>query len=425
VSEPLPEWPTAEDRGALLQRFRPEVVYDSREAFPAASVSEMLDDPWVTLRRADGTPIAVPGPGESDLSTGFFTTAGYRNGEHYAAGDHISFPEAHHDYRAQAREMERQHPEMADVVYGHLAQDSTPANRFWVQYWFFMLYNDAQLLGRFGLHEGDWEMVQFRLVGTGPTWNDPQIDLAVYAQHTYAQQADVNQLDTSPEGAPVAFSALGSHAHYFQRGIFKTEGLWDVADGDGPRVRQTLVDLDQDPPGWLWWPGMWGGTTPSIAAIESSSPTGPRQHAQWHDPNYLAVRVRPIQPASPLRVRTIATSRAPDNRPQIDFDFEDIDEPAGFPGTLVATISPVGDQAETETVAVVVDQLLSGSLKLRRSLDANLDYEVSVVWVDGTGARSKAFDSRLGRVPMGDDSLLDRALYALRWLLRRVTAKTR
>ena len=63
--------------------------------------------------------------------------------------------------------------------------------------------------------------------------------------------------------------------------------------------------------------------------------------------------------------------------------------------------------------------------KLRRSLDANLDYEVSVVWVDGTGARSKAFDSRLGRVPMGDDSLLDRALYGLRWLLQRVTAKTR
>ena len=414
-----------EDRRALLQRFRPEVVYDSREAFPAASVSEMLDDPWVTLCRADGTPIAVAGSGESDLNSGFFTAAGYRNGEPHAAGDHISFPEAHHDYRAQARPIEREHPEMADVVYGHLAQDGTAEKRFWVQYWFFMLYNDAQLLGRFGLHEGDWEMVQFRLVGTGPTWDDPQIGLAVYAQHTYAQQADVNQLDLSPEGAPVAFSALGSHAHYFQRGIFKTEALWDVGDGDGLRVRQTLVDLDHDPPGWLSWPGTWGGTRPSISAIESSSPTGPRQHAQWLDPNYLAAKVRPAQPAPPLRVKAIATSRTPDNRPQIDFDFEDIDEPVGFPGSLVTTISPITDQAETDTIAVVVDQLLAGSLKLRRPLDAGLDYDVSVVWVDGTGEHSQAFDSRLARIPLADRTLLDRALYALRWLLQRVTGKTR
>ncbi len=422
MSEPPPIGPTAEQRLALLQRFRPEVVYDSREAFPAASVSEMLDDPWVTLRRADGTLIAAA---DSGLNTAFFTAAGYRNDEPYAAGDHISFPDAHHDYRAQAREMERKHPEMADVVYGHLATDSTAEKRFWVQYWFFMLYNDAQLLGRFGLHEGDWEMVQFRLVGTGPTWDDPQIDLAVYAQHTYAQQADVNQLDLNPDGAPIAFSALGSHAHYFQRGIFKTEGLWDVADGDGPRVRQTLVDLDQDPPGWLSWPGAWGGTTPSIAAIESSSPTGPRQHAQWHDPNYLAARVRPAQPARPLQVKTIAISRTPDNRPQIDFDFEDIDEPVGFPGSLVTTVSPITDPAETETTVVVVDQLLAGSLKLRRSLDAALAYEVSVVWVDATGARSQAFAHRLERIPMGDRTLLDQVLYLLRWLLQRVTGKTR
>jgi hypothetical protein len=232
---------------------------------------------------------------------------------------------------------------MADVVYGHLAQDGTAEKRFWVQYWFFMLYNDAQLLGRFGLHEGDWEMVQFRLVGTGPTWDDPQIDLAVYAQDTYAQQADVNQLDLSPEGAPVA----------------------------------------------------------------------------------LAAKVRPAQPAPPLRVKAIATSRTPDNRPQIDFDFEDIDEPVGFPGSLVTTISPITDQAETDTIAVVVDQLLAGSLKLRRPLDAGLDYDVSVVWVDGTGEHSQAFDSRLARIPLADRTLLDRALYALRWLLQRVTGKTR
>lgn len=132
-----------EDRRALLQRFRPEVVHDSREAFPAASVSEMLDDPWVTLCRADGTPIAVAGSGESDLNSGFFTAAGYRNGEPHAAGDHISFPEAHHDYRAQARQIEREHPEMADVVYGHLAQDGTAEKRFWVQYWFFMRWREA------------------------------------------------------------------------------------------------------------------------------------------------------------------------------------------------------------------------------------------------------------------------------------------
>ena len=362
MSDPPADWPSHDVRKALLDQFRPEVVYDSREAFHAASVSEMLDEPNVELRRKDGSVIASPGPGDGALNTEFFTVDGYANRESYMEGDHIAFP-ARHDYRTQAREMEQSRPELANVVYGHFAQDSSAEHRFWLQYWFFMLYNDAQLLGRFGLHEGDWEMVQFRLVGAGPDWSAPAIDLAVYAQHTYAE---ARELTPYSQEAQVAFSALGSHAHYFERGVFKTEGLWDVADGGGERVRQTLVYLDQNPPGWLSWPGMWGGTLPSIPDIEDSSPTGPSRHGQWRDPASLLAKARPATPAKPAQIKPVRIRRVSSNYARIDFDFEDIDQPAAFPGSIVTTITAAASDATTsESLVVAVDKLLGGSITPR------------------------------------------------------------
>ena len=101
-----------------------------------------------------------------------------------------------------------------------------------------------------------------------------------------------------------------SHAHYFGPGIFKTEALWDIADGKGHSARQTLVYLDEDPPGWRGWPGSWGGTTPEIADIESSSPVGLAQHHQWHQPASLAQGAKPAYPVTPLETHKIRVRRA-------------------------------------------------------------------------------------------------------------------
>lgn len=414
-------WPSHVVRKSLLERFRPEIVYDSREAFTAASVSEMLEDPNVELRRKDGSVIARPGPGPDDLSTAFFTAGGYRNGMPYAKDDHVAFPEAHHDYRAQAREMERRHPDFANVVYGHFARDSSPERRFWVQYWYFMLYNDAQLIGRFGLHEGDWEMVQFRLAGDGPDWPEPRIDLAVYAQHAYSQLISIDDLPVSDSGAPVAFSALGSHAHYSESGIFKTEALWDVADGRGPRPVQTLVYLDQDPPGWLLWPGLWGGTTPGIQDIESPSPAGPRGHRQWDDPSYLITKARDVQPARPLRIKRIQIERDKRNHPAIAFDFEEIDDPATIPGLLIVTIAAGAEGIAPRTISVSVGELLEGTIVLRHALDPSVEYTISVTWRDAAGAQSAPVTERLAPLPMTGAPLVRWILFRFRRLVQLVT----
>jgi hypothetical protein len=415
-------WPTHVVRRTLLERFRPDVVYDSREAFTAASVSEMLDDPFVELRRKDGVVIARPGTGPDDLNTEFFTAGGYRNSQPFAKADHIAFPDAHHDYRAQAREMERQHPDYANVVYGHFARDSTSERRFWLQYWYFMLYNDAQLIGRFGLHEGDWEMVQFRLLGDGPEWHDPQIDLAVYAQHAYAQIIGIDDLPLSADAqAPVAFSALGSHAHYIQSGIFKTEGLWDVADGRGPCPVQKLVYLDEDPPGWLLWPGTWGGTMPGIPEIESPSPPGPRGHRQWDDPSYLIAKARDVQPAKPPQITRIKIRRGLHHHPEIEFDFEEINEPTTIPGLLLVSISAEGERSPPATLSVSVADLLKANIVLRHALDPSVDYTVTVTWRDAAGTQSTPVAASLPRLPMSGTPLLRWILYGLRRVLQLVT----
>ena len=423
MTGPDPTLPSHAVRRQLLERFLPEEVYDSREAFPSASVNEMLGDPNVELRRKDGTVIARPGPGVNDLNEAFFTAGGYRDGQPYDRFDHIAFPEQHHDYRAQARAMELAHPEYANVVYGHFAQDSTADKRFWLQYWYFMLYNDAQLLGQFGLHEGDWEMVQFRLAGAGPDWTNAQIDLAVYAQHAYAQESEIADLSMSERGTPVAFSALGSHAHYFESGIFKTEGMWDVCDGRGPRPQQTLVYLDENPPGWLSWPGTWGGTLPGIPGIESNSPDGPERHRQWQDPAYLAGLVRdPLsaQPANPKRIKIRRDLR---HHPQIEFDFEDLALPAMIPGQLIATISPADNAALPATVAVRTADLLGGSVVLRQPLDPSVDYNVSVVWRDAANNQSDPVTAKLEHLPMSGTPVLRWILYGLRRLLQVFTPK--
>jgi len=199
------QFPSHAIRRSLLERFVPRVRYDSLEAFYADSVAEMLTDPAVVLRRADNAEIARPGPGVDDLSPAFFTTTGYHDGQAYAKGDHIAFTSS--DYREQAHRL-RSPPGIADIVYGHFAHSATDGH-FWLQYWYFMLYNDAQLIGQFGLHEGDWEMVQFQLLGSGEQdWINPTVTTAVYAQHKSAEMLPWTEVEKSDGDVPIAYSAL-------------------------------------------------------------------------------------------------------------------------------------------------------------------------------------------------------------------------
>src|SRR5215213_6882882 len=109
----------------------------------------------------------------------------------------------------------------------------------WLQYWLLFASNDQDRgVLRTGRHEGDWELVQYRLRGGRPVQ-------AVYTQHSGAESCGYGGVRRS-RGRPVVFVARGSHAAYFRPGL--RDRTWpdpnDEADGRGPRSRPRLVRVD-------------------------------------------------------------------------------------------------------------------------------------------------------------------------------------
>jgi hypothetical protein len=159
----------------------------------------------------------------------------------------------------------------------------------WLQYW--LLFGDnAQDRGilRTGRHEGDWEVVQYRLRGD-------RIVQAVYAQHAVAESCGASAVRRS-RGRPVVFAARGSHAAYFRPGL--RDRTWpdpnDEADGRGLRVRPRLVRIGEDLPPWMAYPGRWGAARAGWVPGEMDSPRGPAfQGVRWSDPDAWAVGARP------------------------------------------------------------------------------------------------------------------------------------
>jgi hypothetical protein len=154
----------------------------------------------------------------------------------------------------------------------------------WLQYWMFFAANehDRGLLGT-GRHEGDWELVQYRLRRGG-------LVRAVYAQHAIAESCGIANVRRS-RGRPVVFVARGSHAMYFVPGL--RERMWpdpnDEADGRGLRIRPRLVRISSDRPPWMTYPGRWGASRASWIPGEMDSPRGPAfQPARWDAAGWAA-----------------------------------------------------------------------------------------------------------------------------------------
>src|SRR3954470_16415221 len=73
------------DPRALLERYRPRLVYDSQEAYFADSAAVFTDSPTNNLRRANGAPIAAP----PKLSLDYLGTTAYQDGQKVLQGDVI------------------------------------------------------------------------------------------------------------------------------------------------------------------------------------------------------------------------------------------------------------------------------------------------------------------------------------------------
>jgi hypothetical protein len=302
----------ADQERELLERYSPVIQYDSMEGYSADSVATMTDcatakNPHGNVLRHAGAEIAAvtPTPGEAKLDLEFLRGDEYPDADHTAVAEEDFIDVVGKEYLAEAHAMHLL-PGMADQIYGHAVTDKE--GHLWLQYWFFYYYNDKAMLGM-GLHEGDWEMIQLR-IGAG---GEP--DVATYAQHTNGEWCLWRDVEKE-EGAPVVYSARGSHASYYRPGIYpQAPVVPDHNDDRGPRVRPSLVVIKGEDPPWVAWPGRWGSTRDhgKILGFEigADSPPGPRGHGSWHDPLKFHREARPAVGLTPVAGADVPRPAAP------------------------------------------------------------------------------------------------------------------
>jgi hypothetical protein len=406
------------DHSDLLVRFQPRLRYDSNEAFFADSAAEWTDNPGNMLRRGEGgepgdvlaatAPSTVPAP----LGLAFLGASEYANGQ--PVNEHDVIIALTRNYRAMYVAL-RQLPGYKNHMYGRAKEDSR--GRLWLQYWFYYFFNDYNLAGGIGLHEGDWEMVQFRM---GVDLQRP--DLAVYAQHVHAEQAPWEHVEKEAESpdTPVVYVARGSHASYFEAGYHETEAWYDIADGKRRPPKLELDIIGDEPPGWILWPGRWGATRVRVPKIDQPSPRGPVAKAQWADPEALTREARTHERSEALPPPDVQIVRQ-GGRLVISFDFSNRTGPK--PERLVMTVNSRDDQMPPRTFTFAVEPALRGNVETRIELHESQRYDVyasitdnqgrpsesSLVLIDAGGDRPRPFYERVGP-PIGRTfgPLLDR-----------------
>ncbi len=297
-----------------LERYSPFIRYDSLEAYSADSPATMTD--CATAKQPHGNVLehggkelaaAAPNPGEARLDLEFLRGGKYQDPATTPVGADDYVDVIGKEYVAEAHLMHGR-PGMANQIYGHQVKDREGA--LWLQYWFFYYFNDYALLWQ-GLHEGDWEMIQLRLGASG------EPDAATYAQHKRGERCAWAEVEKQ-EGAPIVYSARGSHASYFRRGNHATEVPvvgWDVNDAGGPLVRPHLNVIKDDDPSWVGWPGRWGSTKVAAKildfAVGDDSPVGPRFHSQWRDPLKFHEEAKEAEGLPPVAGADLAAPPAP------------------------------------------------------------------------------------------------------------------
>ena len=265
---------------ADLLRYSPILRYDNEEAFRADSAANITDHPTNKLERANGGAVTHP---ELNID---FLGATYPDGESATEGDELD-ADGDESQLALAAQSMRFDQRYADRTYGREVVGSQ--GRRWLQYWLWYYSNPGvKGSGGFGMHEGDWEMVSYRMKedGSGP-------DLAAYAAHNTGSTCTWNNVQTDPStGAPIAYVAVNSHASYFDAGRYSLPATaQDFAEGDGGEIRPSVSSIGEQR--WITWPGRWGGTAPrpvlGTIGVDSRSPRGPAfQGDKWDDPDAWA-----------------------------------------------------------------------------------------------------------------------------------------
>jgi hypothetical protein len=352
----------------LLQQYMPKLCYDSLEAFFADHPLQMLVNPGNTLRREpkggrEGEVLATA----PNITLDWPRYAGGKDG---AKTDRVGIKGR--DYRTQYLALRTAHPEFKNKLVARAVRDPD-TTQLWLQYWFWYLYNDYHLAFNAGLHEGDWEMIQLGMEGDTP-------DVAVYAQHDQAELRPWGQVRKTDDGRPLVFSARGSHASYFEPGLYSTEAWYDVCDGKRSAAKTELVILrEADLPGWARWQGQWGDTEAPIKRVFSPSPPGPiRQTAKWNTPGKWADGAHERRtPGRAKDAPPIALWRVKD-RVVLQYDFTRI-EGAACPVALVINVNAPSLKTEPpRTFTFNVEQQRAGKIETSIALAPNVDYEAAI-----------------------------------------------
>ena len=145
----------------------------TRSSYYAEWAAIITDRPSNVLKRADGTVLAAAGPstvGVPQLNLAFLHPHRYPTGQTVEPTDYLA--KVGSNYVSQARTMHAR-PGYANKAHARVV---VQAGVTWLQYWFFMYYDDPDFLD-LGTHEGDVEMIQLRLDATGTP------DVVTYSQH--------------------------------------------------------------------------------------------------------------------------------------------------------------------------------------------------------------------------------------------------
>jgi hypothetical protein len=273
------------DERSLAERYAPVVrlVKQDEECGPGEpyepmDVNALFGNDTVALRGPwSANDLVKIGPTAQDLSKGLYQY-------------HLDFPgnalEPGCDYERWARRITEGHK---PTVYAHVATDPAHPGQVALQYWLFYAYNDWN-----NLHEGDWEMIQ--LVFDAANAHDALATTPTsvgYSQHEGAERAewDSSKLERLDGTHPVVYPAAGSHANFFDAGLFlgssASQGV-GCDDTGGPHrdLRPVVATIPSDPAQaqtqfpWIAYEGRWGELQPSFF----NGPTGPNLKTQWTEP---------------------------------------------------------------------------------------------------------------------------------------------
>jgi hypothetical protein len=274
------------DEKALAERYAPVVrlVKQEHECGPGEpyepmDVDALFGQPTVALTGPwSGNDVVKIGPKAKDLAQGLYQY-------------HLDFPgnalQPGCDYERWARFVSEGHE---PTVYAHVPpSDPLHPGQLALQYWLFYAYNDWN-----NLHEGDWEMIQllFDARNAADALAKPPTSVG-YSQHEGAERADWDAAKLERAGGthPVVYPAAGSHANFFDQGLFlgssASQGVGcDNTNGPHTEINPVVQTIPSDPAEaraqfpWIAFDGRWGELQPSFF----NGPTGPNLKTQWTEP---------------------------------------------------------------------------------------------------------------------------------------------